>query len=271
MTTACIENDDSFNREREKRQPRGIFVNLQNIRLKFGQNGKNSYICSNILVSEDQSIEKRKSKVILTLDQSQSTMKNLEDMSDEELAMSYIAGNNRAFDLLLSRNQSNLFSYILLLVGNQDIANDVFQETFVKVIRKLHEGKYSSSGKFGAWCIRIAHNVIIDWYRRKKTRKIVETPGGYDFSNFVGDTMVSDNIENDMVHHQVMHDIRSMIELLPPSQREVVFLRYYQKLTFKQISILTNVSINTSLGRMRYALVNLRKMIREHHLELQLK
>ncbi|MCH3995337.1 MAG: sigma-70 family RNA polymerase sigma factor [Prevotella sp.] len=204
-------------------------------------------------------------------EQNQPIPKHLEDMSDEELAMSYVAGNNRAFDLLLSRNQSSLFSYILFWVGDQNVADDVFQETFVKVIRKLHEGKYASSGKFGAWCIRIAHNVIIDWYRRKKTRKIVDTLEGYDFPDYIGDTMAPDNIENDIMHHQVMHDIKNMIELLPPVQREVVFLRYYQKLTFKQISVLTNVSINTSLGRMRYALVNLRKMVKDYHLELQLK
>lgn len=192
-------------------------------------------------------------------------------LSDEELAMSYIAGDTRAFDLLFARNRSGLLSYILLLVGDRDIAEDIFQETFAKVLCKLQEGKYISSGKFGAWCIRIAHNIVIDEYRKKKIRKFVEVPEGYDITDFLGNLFVSAPIEEELIHRQVISDLHNLIGLLPPVQREVIFLRYYQRMTFRQISVLTHVSVNTSLGRMRYALVNLRKMIREHHLELQAK
>ena len=147
-------------------------------------------------------------------------MKNLSDMTDEELALSYIEGSNEAFDLLLERNQSRLFSYILFVVRDHDAADDLFQETFVKVITRLQQGKYSPTGKFYAWIMRIAHNAIMDWYRAQRADKVVDAPK-----------------END--------------------------------LSFKEIAETTGVSINTSLGRMRYAILNLRRMVREHHLNLQ--
>ena len=197
-------------------------------------------------------------------------MKQFREMTDEELAIFYINGNNRAFDLLLARNQSKLFSYILFVVRNEDVANDIFQETFVKIITRLQEGKYVPSGKFGAWIMRIAHNVIMDWYRSQKADKIVEATRNNDLSNIGGDDMQIGNIENQFITSQTLSDIKRMMNLLPPSQREVVFMRFYQEMSFKEIAQTTGVSINTSLGRMRYALLTLRKMVREHKVSLQL-
>lgn len=197
-------------------------------------------------------------------------MKNLNKMADEELALSYIEGDNRAFDLLLSRNQSKLFSYILFVVCDRDIANDVFQETFVKIITRLQQGKYSPTGKFAAWTMRIAHNVIMDWYRAQKADKIVEAPRENDLSNIGGADVQIGNIENEFVSSQTLSDIKKLMNHLPAPQREVVFMRFYQEMSFKEIAETTGVSINTSLGRMRYAILNLRRMVREHELTLQL-
>ncbi|GAA2995340.1 sigma-70 family RNA polymerase sigma factor [Prevotella corporis] len=197
-------------------------------------------------------------------------MKNLNKMADEELALSYIEGDNRAFDLLLSRNQSKLFSYILFVVRDRDIANDVFQETFVKIITRLQQGKYSPTGKFAAWTMRIAHNVIMDWYRAQKADKIVEAPRENDLSNIGGADVQIGNIENEFVSSQTLSDIKKLMNHLPAPQREVVFMRFYQEMSFKEIAETTGVSINTSLGRMRYAILNLRRMVREHELTLQL-
>lgn len=197
-------------------------------------------------------------------------MKNLNEMTDEELALLYINGNNRAFDLLLSHNQSKLFSYILFVVRNRDVADDIFQETFVKIITKLQQGCYKPSGKFSAWAMRIAHNIIMDWYRAQKTDKIVEPTKENDLSNLGSADIQIGNIENQFVNMQTLADIKKLMQHLPPSQREVVFMRFYQEMSFKEIAKATGVSINTSLGRMRYAILNLRKMVRENDVFLQL-
>ena len=196
-------------------------------------------------------------------------MIKISEMTDEELAMSYVNGNNKAFDLLLERNQSRLFSYILFIVHDRSMAEDLFQETFVKIISKLHEGKYSSSGKFVSWMLRIAHNAVMDWYRRQKNEKTMEV---YNENDLYGDsTSVFDaNIENHFVKEQVLRDVQRMMNLLPITQREVVFMRFYQNLSFKEIAELTNVSINTALGRMRYAVMNMRRMAAANGVALQL-
>jgi len=194
----------------------------------------------------------------------------LNEMTDEQLALSYIDGNNRAFDLLLSRTQSKLFTYIMFVVRDQDVANDIFQETFVKVIVKLKQGKYTNSGKFSAWLVRIAHNVIMDWYREQKSEKIVEPTEDNDLSNLGGNELLDLNVENHFVNEQVLADVKKMMNMLPPSQREVVFMRFYQEMSFKEIAEATNVSINTALGRMRYAILNLRRMAKQHSMVLQL-
>ncbi len=197
-------------------------------------------------------------------------MKKLQDMTDEELALSYVDGNNRAFDLLLSRNQSKLFSYILFVVHDRETAEDLFQETFVKAIVRLQDGSYTASGKFGAWMMRIAHNVVMDWYRDMSSRHIVEVTKDNDLSNMGGDDVLEGNIEGRYVNTQVMADVRHLIDTLPPIQREIVFMRYFQELSFKEIAELTNVSINTALGRMRYAIINMRRTARKHGITLQL-
>lgn len=145
-------------------------------------------------------------------------MKNLNEMTDEQLAMSYVNGNNRAFDVLLSRNQSKLFAYILFVVHDRDTADDIFQETFVKVVTRLQQGKYSPTGKFGAWVMRIAHNVIMDWYREQRMDKIVEAPKENDLSN-VGrkDDLLDGSIEAQFVNTQILADVRKMMNQLPPA------------------------------------------------------
>lgn len=196
-------------------------------------------------------------------------MIRLNEMTDEELALSYVRGNNQAFDLLLSRNQSKLFSYILFVVHEQDLANDIFQETFVKVITKLQEGRYIDSGKFSAWIMRIAHNVIMDWYRDNRAKNIVETSDDNDLSNVTGNDMTDFNIEDRYVNEQVLRDVKKMMNLLPPTQREIVFMRFYQEMSFKEIAETTGVSISTALGRMRYAILNMRRMARKNKLSLE--
>lgn len=196
-------------------------------------------------------------------------MIRLNEMTDEELALSYVRGNNQAFDLLLSRNQSKLFSYILFVVHEQDLANDIFQETFVKVITKLQEGRYIDSGKFSAWIMRIAHNVIMDWYRDNRAKNIVETSDDNDLSNVTGNDITDFNIEDRYVNEQVLRDVKKMMNLLPPTQREIVFMRFYQEMSFKEIAETTSVSINTALGRMRYAILNMRRMARKNKLSLE--
>lgn len=191
-------------------------------------------------------------------------------MTDEELALAYVNGDNRAFDELLLRNQSKIFSYILFVVRDRDTADDIFQETFVKVVVKLQQGKYVPSGKFSAWVLRIAHNVIMDLYRGQKSQKIIDAVDDNDLSNIASSDMVIGNVENQFVNTQIMSDVKKMMNLLPASQREVVYMRYYQQMSFKEIADTTNVSINTSLGRMRYAIINLRRMAREHDVVLQL-
>ncbi len=191
-------------------------------------------------------------------------------MTDEELALSYTNGSNRAFDILLERNQSKLFSYILFVVRDREQANDLFQETFVKIITKLQEGKYTTTGKFGAWIMRIAHNVIMDWYRSKRSDKTVEQGNDNDLSKFSPADLLDLNVENRYVNDQVMSDVKKIMNLLPATQREVVFMRFYQDLSFKEIAELTNVSINTALGRMRYAILNMRRIAKAHNVVLQL-
>lgn len=196
-------------------------------------------------------------------------MENLNLMTDEELAIMYVDGDNKAFDLLLSRNQEKLFTYILFVVRDREMANDMFQETFFKVVSRLQQGKYTANGKFSAWLMRIAHNVIMDWYRQQRAQNIVDAPKENDLSN-VGSTLLESSREGELVNNQVMEDVRRMMSHLPASQREVVFMRFYQQMSFKEIAEATGVSINTALGRMRYAILNLRRMTREHQLTLQM-
>ena len=197
-------------------------------------------------------------------------MKQLHEMTNEELALSYINGDNKAFDLLLSRNQEQLFSYIFFIVKDHALADDLFQETFIKVITKLNEGKYCTNGRFGAWLITVAHNTIMDFYRSSKNDKYLNNIDTNEFDNAVSISLMDSCIENHYVNQQVLKDVKRMVDMLPALQREVVFMRFFQQLSFKEIAEITNVSINTALGRMRYAILNLRRMAKTNGITLQL-
>ncbi|WP_337807015.1 RNA polymerase sigma factor [Prevotella sp.] len=197
-------------------------------------------------------------------------MKKLQDMTDEELALSYIDGNNRAFDLLLLRNQSNIYSYILFIVHDRETAEDLFQDTLVKAIAYMQDGRYTTSGKFAGWLMRIAHNTVMDWYRSLAQFHFVEANKDNDLSNVSDPSLVVDNIENQYVNSQTLKDVRRLLDMLPMIQREVVYMRFYQQLSFKEIAETTNCSINTALGRMRYAVLNMRRMAKTYGMTLQL-
>ena len=197
-------------------------------------------------------------------------MRKLNEMTDEELALAYVGGDNKAFDLLLARNEVKLFSYIMFVVRNEEKANDIFQETFVKAIVKLQNGLYSPNGKFSAWLMRIAHNVIIDGYRDQMYQRTVDQKNDNDLSRLSGDSVTDSFAEREMVRGQVLADVKRLLDFLPDNQREVVYMRYYQQLSFKEIAELTNVSINTSLGRMRYAIINMRRLAKQYNVSLQL-
>ena len=197
-------------------------------------------------------------------------MKQLHEMTNEELALSYINGDNKAFDLLLSRNQEQLFSYIFFIVKDRALADDLFQETFIKVITKLNEGKYCTNGRFGAWLITVAHNTIMDFYRSSKNDKYLNNIDTNEFDNAVSISLMDSCIENHYVNQQVLKDVKRMVDMLPALQREVVFMCFFQQLSFKEIAEITNVSINTALGRMRYAILNLRRMAKTNGITLQL-
>ena len=198
-------------------------------------------------------------------------MKNYASMTDEKLALQYAGGDNGAFDELLTRNQKKLYDYILFVVRDPEHANDVFQETFVKVITRLQEGKYTDSGKFSFWLSKIAHNVIMDTFRQQKSEHIVEASEDNDLNKLRTQDLMEKNRENEYVNSQILLDVRHLMDTLPAPQREVVYMRYYQDLSFKEIAEATGVSINTSLGRMRYALINMRRLAKEHDLQLNLE
>lgn len=198
-------------------------------------------------------------------------MRNFEGVTDEALALLYVDGDNRAFDELLSRTQTKLFTYIMFVVRDHDVADDIFQETFVKVITKLQQRQYTDTGKFQFWLTRIAHNVIMDWYRQQQTRHIVEPNEENNLENLRGASVMDTFRESEIVNEQVLMDVKRLMEALPAPQREVVYMRYFQQLSFKEIADLTGVSINTSLRRMRYALINMRRMAKEYQMELALE
>ena len=198
-------------------------------------------------------------------------MSTIESMTDEQLALVYIDGNNRAFDELLSRNQDRIFTYIMYVVKDEDVANDLFQETFLKVIVKLQNHQYSDSGKFAWWLTRVAHNVIIDYFRAQKNSRLIDAPKENDLSNLRHASVLDENRESQLNNAQVLNDVKRLMEALPEAQRDVVYMRFFQELSFKEIAEQTNVSINTSLGRMRYALLNLRRLTRQYGINLNLE
>ena len=198
-------------------------------------------------------------------------MKTFANRTDEELALLYAAGDNKAFDELLARNQQKVFDYIQFVVHDYDLSNDIFQDTFIKAIIFLQDGKYTDTGKFYFWLTRIAHNAIIDKFRRIKSAHIVEPNSDNDLSNLTSDELKEGNREMEFVNNQIRADVRHMISMLPANQREVVYMRYYLDLSFKEIAEITGVSINTSLGRMRYAILNMRRMTKKNHMQLDME
>ena len=192
---------------------------------------------------------------------------NAQVMSDQVLLASYLKGDKSAISSLIERHSRRVRDYIRMMVKDGDIAEDIFQETFIKAVRVIDEGRYADNGKFLSWILRIAHNQVIDYFRaQKQNRQVNESNAGY---NVLGTLRFAERtVEDQMVSEQIEQDIRSLVELLPDEQREVVMLRYFSGLSFKEIAEQTNVSINTALGRMRYALINLRKMIHEKNLIL---
>ena len=195
-------------------------------------------------------------------------IKNQVSMSDRELLEAYRAGNPDAISVLISRHSQRVYDYIRMLVKDADLADDLFQETFVKAVRVIDQGRYTDQGRFLSWVMRIAHNQVIDHFRsQRKDHVINESEAGYDI---LGTQRLSEgSIEERLVGEQIEADLRRLIEQLPDEQREVVKMRYYGNLSFKEIAEQTEVSIITALGRMRYALINLRKMIKENNLSLE--
>ena len=192
---------------------------------------------------------------------------NAQMLSDRELLNDYLQGNKSAISTLLEKYNSRVRNYLRMMVGDDDVAADIAQETFIKALRVIDEGRYTDSGKFLSWIMRIAHNKALDYFRSQKSNNSVsESSVGY---NVLGTMKYADrSIEDSMISDQISADIRALVELLPDEQREVVKLRYYSDLSFKEIAEQTGVSINTALGRMRYALINLRKMIQEKKISL---
>lgn len=194
---------------------------------------------------------------------------NLHNLDDYVLVEQYIAGDPACIEELIRRHKNRVYTYILLIVRNPHLAEDIFQDTFIKVIKSLNKGRYYDKGKFLSWVLRIAHNLIIDHYRKQKLLNTVSNETGE--MDLLNNRKLSDlNIEDSIIHDQVMSDVRMLVDLLPDDQKQVVYLRHYCGLSFKEIADQTGVSINTALGRMRYALINMRKMAKEKQLTLTL-
>ncbi len=188
-------------------------------------------------------------------------------MADDALVKAFTEGSNEAFDTLLKRHQERIFTYIYRIVKNEDVANDIFQETFVKAIMTIKQGRYTQNGKFPAWVSRIAHNLIIDYYRQEKSENI-QSSDIQEVDILNRKELCEATIEDNMVAEQIRNDVIHLVEQLPPLQKEVLKMRYYQSLSFKEIAELTGVSINTALGRMRYAIINLRRIAAEKEIVL---
>lgn len=188
-------------------------------------------------------------------------------LTDQQLVDRFVAGDVAALEILINRHRQKVYSYIVMQVKNHALAEDIFQDTFIKVINSLTREKYKDNGKFLSWVIRIAHNLIIDHYRKERQ---LNTVSNDDFNGhlFNSKKFSEENTEDIMVYSQICHDVRTLIEYLPEDQKQVILLRHYSGLSFKEIAEQTNVSINTALGRMRYALINLRKIISENDIML---
>ncbi|WPR73015.1 sigma-70 family RNA polymerase sigma factor [Flavobacterium sp. NG2] len=188
------------------------------------------------------------------------------ELSDAVLVKDYVAGNEKALEVLIKRHQSRIYGFIYSKISDTDISNDIFQDTFIKVIKTLKSNSYNEEGKFLPWVMRIAHNLIIDHFRKNKKMPLFRETEEFSIFSIMSDEEL--NIENKIILEQVETDVRKLLEELPADQKEVLVMRMYQDMSFKEISEITGVSINTSLGRMRYALMNLRKVIDKHQVIL---
>lgn len=197
----------------------------------------------------------------------ENTMQELTKLADRDLVAAYANNNNEAFDILLERHKNRVYTYILHIVKNKDLADDIFQETFVKAIMTIKQGRYAEHGKFSGWLTRIAHNLIIDYFRQEKVENSMSTDEeGCDLLN--RRDLCDGTVEDEMVSLQIDEDLRRLVMALPDPQREVLVMRYYRNMSFKEIAEATRVSINTALGRMRYAIINMRRMAAEKNIVL---
>ncbi len=190
--------------------------------------------------------------------------------TDFELVTEFLNGNQNSIEILITRHKDKVYTYIFLLVKNQELAEDLFQDTFIKVIKSLHAGKYQDNGKFISWVIRIAHNLVIDYFRKENQLKVTSNDS-CEYNIFNSQRYSDKTIEEELIGNQITKDIRLLIDELPEDQKEVIILRHFIGLSFKEIAEHTGVSINTALGRMRYALINLRKLIEKNNLSLTAK
>ena len=191
----------------------------------------------------------------------------LQQLSDQDLVKRFIQGDQTSIEVLINRHKNKVFTYIILIVKNQSLAEDIFQDTFIKVIKSLKEGKYKDNGKFVSWVIRIAHNLTIDHFRKEKQINTYSNED-YEADIFNSKKLSESTVEDIMVETQIIKEVRLLIDELPDDQKQVILLRHYGGLSFKEIADQTDVSINTALGRMRYALINLRKLIEQKNLSL---
>ena len=191
----------------------------------------------------------------------------LQQFSDQDLVKRFIQGDQPSIEVLITRHKNKVFTYIILIVKNQSLAEDIFQDTFIKVIKSLKEGKYKDNGKFVSWVIRIAHNLTIDHFRKEKQINTYSNED-YEADIFNSKKLSESTVEDIMVETQIIKEVRLLIDELPDDQKQVILLRHYGGLSFKEIADQTDVSINTALGRMRYALINLRKLIEQKNLSL---
>ena len=198
-------------------------------------------------------------------------MGNFKVMTDDMLVAHYLDGNSKAFDELLNRHKDRLYSYIFFLVRSREVAEDIFQETFVKAIVNMQQGRYTADdNKFYAWLTRIAHNLVIDLFRQERNENQISNDE-VDIDLFNNQAYSEGTIESRIVNTQVLKDVRRLIDYLPDNQREVIYMRFYQSLSFKDIATITGVSINTALGRVRYAILNLRRIAEEKNISLTLE
>ncbi|MGA3013297.1 MAG: sigma-70 family RNA polymerase sigma factor [Bacteroidales bacterium] len=191
---------------------------------------------------------------------------NAQAVTDQELIGRYLAGNQSSLEKLIRRHKNRIFAYILMIVKEKELAEDLFQDTFIKVINTIRSGSYKEEGKFIQWAMRIAHNLIIDHFRKAKRIPTVENRDDFDIFERV--PIPVESIEERIIMDQIHKDVKKLIDYLPKEQREVLIMRHYGDMSFKDIAEVTNVSINTALGRMRYALINLRKLVDEKNIIL---